>query len=139
MSYLLKHFVTLHVSASSSFPFCTHKTENQTSHFPNVSESGLEKALNAECLRHPRLAQRDAGRRNMPLVFFSRRRQHRSAAHSKTRYEAKRFLSRNGLRLRKLKLRRNRFKGKGGSRNTEFIRKRHTARTRIPSYIDANV
>ena len=69
MSYLLKHFVTLHVSASSSFPFCTHKTENQTSHFPNVSESGLEKALNAECLRHPRLAQRDAGRRNMPLVF----------------------------------------------------------------------
>ena len=114
----MKRFETLHVSASSAFLFCTHKTENQASHFPNVPESSLEKALGAECLCHS--------------FLFSKRRRHRSAAHGKARYGAAGLSGRNGLRLRKLKLRRNRFKGKGGSRNTEFIRKRHTARTGIP-------
>lgn len=92
--------------------------QNQAPHFPNVPESGPEKAPDAECLRHS--------------FLFSRRRQHRSATRSKTKYGAKRTSGRNGLRLRKLKLRRDRFKGKDGSRNTEFIRERHTARTGIP-------
>lgn len=121
-----------HVSASSAFLFCTHKTENQASHFPNVPESSLEKSSWRRMPIPLALAQRDAGRHNMPLVLFGRRHRHRSAAHSKARYGATGLSGRNGLRLRKLKLRRNRFKGKGGSRNTEFIRERHTARTGIP-------
>lgn len=121
-----------HVSASSAFLFCTHKTENQASHFPNVPESSLEKSSWRRMPTPLALAQRGAGRRNMPLILFSRRHRHRSAAHSKARYGATGLSGRNGLRLRKLKLRRNRFKGKDEDRNAEFIRKHHTARTGIP-------
>jgi len=50
-----------HVSASSAFLFCTHKTENQASHFPNVPESSLEKSSWRRMPMPLALAQRDAG------------------------------------------------------------------------------
>lgn len=68
--------------------------------------------------------------------LFGRPHRHYSTALNRASFEARRgFLNGDGLRLRKLKLRRNRFKGKVGSRNTEFIRKRHTALTGIQSCI----
>ncbi len=65
--------------------------------------------------------------------LFGRPHRHYSTALNRASFEARGgFLNGNSLRLRKLKLRRKRFKGKGGSRNTEFIRECHTARTGIP-------